>query len=53
MDEKKWARSRDWLDKASEPSELSTKDHLGLWVMVALAVVAVGCGLLFFGRLIF
>lgn len=48
-----WTKKKDWLEKANEPSHLSTRDHMGIWWMVLVALVAVGCGVLFFGRLIF
>lgn len=38
---KDWSKKPDWLDKAKEPSYLSTWDHIKLWLGVALGVATV------------
>lgn len=49
---KDWSKKPDWLDKASEPSYLETKDHLLLWSVVICFVVALWLGFSFIaGRL--
>lgn len=47
---KDWSKKPDWLDKAKEPSEIDTKGHLGIWLLVAVVVTTCGLAVLFLSR---